>query len=155
VKITDLPARYADNITIHPVTGCWLWGGAITDRGYGTISEGGKTVLVHRQTYRFLVAPIPRNLVLDHVRDRGCLFRHCCFPLHTEPVTNRVNILRGDGPTAINAAKDECIRGHPFDLYNTIWRGPGGIWRECRACIPIRKELQRQRESGLVLAVAA
>lgn len=33
---------------------------------------------------------------------------------HLEPVTPRVNTLRGAGVTAVNARKTSCKRGHPF-----------------------------------------
>lgn len=52
-------------------------------------------------------------------------------PNHLEPVSQIENIRRGIGPTAINYFKTECLRGHPFDAFNT---GPKGQGRFCRAC---------------------
>jgi hypothetical protein len=78
---------------------CWLWTGGLS-RGYAMFWLDGKNVKAHRFAYELLVGPIPEGLVLDHVVARGCKWRHCVNPAHLEPVTERVNILRGDSPLA-------------------------------------------------------
>lgn len=114
--------------------GCWLWTGSKNRGGYGTITVNGHTRAVHRVAYELLVGPIPDGLQLDHL----CRVRHCVNPAHLEPVTQRENILRGQGLAAANAAKTHCLRGHPFDGSNTyVWRGK----RFCRAC---NREHQRK-----------
>ncbi len=40
--------------------------------------------------------------------------------IHLEPVTQRVNILRGVGPAAIHAKKTHCSKGHEFTPDNII-----------------------------------
>jgi hypothetical protein len=127
----DLPRNYATRITVTPA-GEWIWCGAVSDSGYPTISIAGKTQLAHRAVYKMLVGPIPAGLTLDHVRARGCTTTLCVWPAHLEPVTSRVNNLRGNSPAAVNYRKDKCIRGHAFDLFNTSWRVGGG--RACRQC---------------------
>lgn len=72
---------------------------------------------------------IPKGLTLDHL----CRNRACVNPVHLEPVTNRVNILRGIGITAQNARKTHCKHGHPFTVENTIYKHGGG-WRICKIC---------------------
>lgn len=79
---------------------CWLWTGG-TNEGYGVLWLNGKNVKAHRFAYELLVGPIPDGLVLDHVVARGCQWRHCVNPAHLEPVTERVNILRGSSPLAV------------------------------------------------------
>ncbi|TDD77726.1 HNH endonuclease [Actinomadura rubrisoli] len=86
-----------------------------------------KNVVVHRFVYESLVGPIPEGLVLDHL----CRVRACCNPAHLEPVTDRVNILRGASITAANARKTHCDHGHEFTSQNT-YRHRGR--RLCRAC---------------------
>jgi len=68
------------------------------------------------------------SLVLDHL----CRVRACCNPAHLEVVTNRVNILRGEGPTAINARAETCVKGHPFSGDNLSIRSDGR--RRCIRC---------------------
>ena len=51
---------------------------------------------LHRVVYEHRVGPIPKGLDLDHVKARGCRSRACVNPAHLEPVTTRVNVLRGE-----------------------------------------------------------
>ncbi len=44
--------------------------------------------------YEILVCEIPSGMVLDHRADR-CTSRAYCNPAHMDPVTPRVNTLRG------------------------------------------------------------
>lgn len=68
------------------------------------------------------------GLQLDHL----CRNIACANPEHLEPVTQRENVLRGVGPTAINAAKTTCIHGHSLaDAYIN----PSSGSRMCRACM--------------------
>lgn len=108
--------------------GCWLWNGQKTHNGYGTASLAGTTQMAHRIAYQLLVGPIPEGLTLDHL----CKTKLCVRPEHLEPVTLRENILRGDCPTAKNARKTECFRGHPLVGDNVMVDKRRG--RTCRTC---------------------
>lgn len=111
---------------------CWEWQGPRT-YGYGYFSASRKVTLrAHRFAYKLLVGPIPDGLGLDHL----CRNRACVNPAHLEPVTNRVNTLRGTSPVAVNAQRTRCRRGHPLSGSNllierTKRRAP---WRVCRTC---------------------
>lgn len=113
---------------------CWSWTGGRTEFDYGTFYLGGgrrgrKYAVAHRWSYEFLRAPIPEGLTLDHLcRNRGCV-----NPWHLEPVPTGVNTLRGEAPSAQNARKSCCVRGHEFTPENTINRRTGG--RRCRECM--------------------
>ena len=75
--------------------------------------------------------------------DPLCRVRHCCNPEHLEPVTRRVNLLRGETIPARNAAKIECNSGHAFDAANTRIDPATGD-RKCRACD--KRNQQRYRD---------
>jgi hypothetical protein len=137
--ITLLPLKIREHVTVDPVSGCWVSSHSIDKDGYSRINGKG----THRAVWELLVGPIPPGLVLDHVRARGCLWNACCNPAHLEPVTQRVNVLRGHSFAAVNFAKDECINGHPFDMFNTYWR-PNGH-RDCRACVCARVAKYQRR----------
>lgn len=126
-------ARLKTKIQISE-TGCWLWTGYVSERGYGRIGARGKTVSAHRWTYNLFKGEIPEGLDLDHL----CRVRHCVNPDHLEAVTRSENTIRGAHP---NRMKTHCLRGHPFDLANTVRpykKNP--TWRRCQQC---KKEAHR------------
>jgi hypothetical protein len=127
-------ARFFAKITVGD--GCWEWQGPL-DNGYGTFGS----IPAHRYAYKMLVGPIPFGLDIDHL----CRNRACVRPDHLEPVTRRVNLLRGVGFPAINAAKKECPHGHEYDASNTQnWRG-GRFCRECKRLYDHQRYLDRGR----------
>src|SRR5438105_7122344 len=82
---------------------CWSWLASKDRDGYGffCVSKDRPDDRAYRVAYRLLVGPIPNGLELDHLcRNPGCV-----NPTHLEPVSHRVNVLRGQGPSAINARK--------------------------------------------------
>jgi len=111
--------------------GCLLWPGS-TNGDYGLIRVDGARKLVHRVAWALDNGPIPPGLTIDHVKARGCRHTNCANVAHLEPVTPRVNVLRGDTIVAALAARTHCTRGHLYDEVNTRQRRDGG--RRCRAC---------------------
>ncbi len=112
---------------------CWLWTGDRDPRGYGRVWVDDHKEWAHRFIYVRLIGPIDQDLQIDHL----CRVRGCVNPFHLEPVTRRVNLLRGIGFSARNAVKTECLRGHPFNAENTRIVPKG---RKCRVC-------QRERDA--------
>lgn len=116
-------------------TPCWVWSGRDNGRfGYGVflVFYGGKRIvnLAHRFAYLLAVGRIPDDFDIDHL----CRNRKCVNPAHLEPVTARVNILRGVGLTARFARATHCVNGHAFDEANTYYRNADKTHRSCRAC---------------------
>jgi len=114
-------------------SGCWVWPGATFRKGYGNVSvlnpDGTRrNAGLHRVVYEALVGPIPAGLVLDHL----CRTPACCNPAHLEPVTQRINLLRGETIPAARAAVTHCPRGHEYTVENT--RVSSRNQRYCRAC---------------------
>jgi hypothetical protein len=130
-KLERLPEKIRERIELTST--CWNWSGAPNCNGYGRrgISKK-KELLAHRLMYELLVGPIPPGLTLDHI----CRNRMCVNPAHLEPVTNKVNILRGESPAAKNARKTHCPKGHLFDETNTLWerQRSGALGRKCKTC---------------------
>ena len=92
--------------------GCWIWTGNLNN-GYGEVRVNKKLYRVHRFIYAWLVQPIPigrgRDIpVLDHI----CNVRACCNPLHLRLLSNKENILLGNGATARKARQTRCRNGH-------------------------------------------
>lgn len=125
--------RFLAKIEITP-DGCWHWLGSCNWKGYPRFSiNGNPNVAGHRYIYEQSRGIIPEGKQIDHL----CRNRSCVNPDHMELVTNRINTLRGFGPTAINARKTHCIHGHLYDLFNTIINKNGE--RGCRECKRIRR----------------
>lgn len=125
---------------------CWTWTGPRSSGGYAAIGTQDRKLTGHRYMYERLVGPIPAGLTLDHL----CRNRACINPAHLEPVTHRENTLRGIGPTAINARKTHCTRGHMLEGDGVLVRS--GSRRECLACRRIRDNARPPRRSRLVRA---
>ncbi len=138
---TRLPTRFWQYVQVRD-DGCWQWLSALRGRlKYGTFWHERKSVTAHRFSFERLCGPVPPGLQLDHL----CRNPQCVNPAHLEVVPNRVNVLRGVGPTAHNARKTHCLRGHPFTTGNT-YHPPGSAHRYCRECDDGRK--QRYREES-------
>ena len=115
--------RMADN-------GCHIWTKGADRKGYGKFYAQARAWRAHVWAWTQVNGPVPDGLQLDHF---VCDTPACCNAQHVRPVTHRENVLRGTGPTAVNAAKTECIRGHPFTPENTyIQRDMGRVCRTCR-----------------------
>lgn len=128
--IAERLARYS---MPEPNTGCILWFGAALKAGYGRIRTSNGVRLAHRVAYEIARGPIPDDLVIDH----RCNTPACINPAHMKAATQRDNTLRSDtAPTAINARKTHCIRGH--ELLSPRHDGT----RRCRIC---DNEMQRRR----------
>lgn len=108
--------------------GCWNWTHTLDTKGYGQVSVHGRLRMAHRVVYEALVGPIPDGLCIDHL----CRNPLCCNPAHLEPVTQRVNTMRGFSPPAVNARKTHCSQGHEFTPENTYYYVTKG--RVCRTC---------------------
>jgi len=124
--------------------GCWEWtGGTTGSTGYGQFWVKHRHQLAHRFSYTVIHGlEIPPGLTIDHL----CRNRLCVNPAHLEPVTNRVNVLRGNGPAARNAKKTHCKRGHEFTPENTYRqrRKRGVVARLRRTCRTCRRRLEHE-----------
>lgn len=105
-----------------------LYAGSVNTDGYGIVLANGKQYRAHRVMYENLVGEIPAGLYIDHL----CRVRLCINPDHMEPVGNVTNIMRGEAPSAQNARKTHCSKGHEFTDSNTHYRNNG--WRICKQC---------------------
>lgn len=126
--MTDLSPFYVENDD-----GCWIWH-EIKKNGYGQWAGG----LAHKIVWELFNGPVPQGLHLDHL----CRVRSCVNPTHMEPVTIKENVLRGESPTAINARKTKCSKGH--DLFGTNLRIYGGK-RQCGECHRDRSARHRMK----------
>lgn len=129
---------------------CWFWTGHTTANGYGTFWVGGEKrhVYAHHASMMLLcgVTDFAARLDRDEQWDHLCRVRHCVRPAHLDLVTARTNTLRGEAPSAMNALKTHCKRGHEFTPENTGDQRRGGkvVGRACRTCE--RERMRRNAE---------
>ncbi len=128
---------------------CWIWGASVNANGYGTMGVDKGSTLAHRISYIIANGEILNDMQLDHL----CRVHNCVNPRHLEPVTPRVNVHRGYGPTAANARKTHCPQGHPYSEENT-YLYIGGVHkgnRQCRICgrKRTREYIERKRLAAL------
>jgi hypothetical protein len=83
----------------------------------------------HRAVYEHVYGFLPKDRYIDHL----CKVKCCVNPDHLEAVTHRENTMRSDGPSAINARKTHCIRGHELTPDN-IKQDKRNNWRACLRC---------------------
>ena len=141
---TRLPDRFWSKVRVAE-TGCWEWQGHLPKDGYGRLYWRSAHRLAHRVAYSVLVGPIPASLQIDHL----CRNHRCVNPAHLEVVTSRVNTLRGTSPSAVNATKTHCPKGHPLTPENNRTDRAKIGERACRKCA---QEYERRRYVATTLA---
>ncbi len=135
--------RFQTKIRIAP-NGCWIWFGEKEKHGYGRLTVGRVKVMAHRYAYQTLIGPLPQGLQCDHV---VCQNPSCVNPYHLEPVTPKINTLRGNGVGGQNHRKTHCAHGHAYDLENTRICKDGS--RSCRECARAAcRQWRRTRKKG-------
>lgn len=107
---------------------CWVWTDHVTKNGYGKIRFDYKDYYAHRLSYFLYKGPILKNLQIDHL----CRNRRCVNPKHLEMVTQKINLMRGNGQCAKNAKKTHCPQNHEYKPENTYVDKKGS--RHCRMC---------------------
>lgn len=146
---SKFPACFWKNVSIQNPDECWPWLASKTSRGYGQIKLDRHS-LAHRIAFELIKGKIPDGLQIDHL----CRNRSCCNPSHMEAVTQRENVLRGIGITAIYARKTRCLNGHEFTPANTKYIPSRPKSRRCIACDRARSlaHYYLKRQSRIALA---
>lgn len=92
--------RFMGRVYPEPNTGCWLWGGALGPKGYGSFASGGRKWIVHRFSW-----------FLHRGEDPGtmCVLHRCDNP----PCVNPDHLFLGTKGEN-NRDRDAKGRGHDF-----------------------------------------
>lgn len=142
VALNRLP-KLLQSVDYRGSGGCWNWTAGKKALGYGAFVSHPNTVVkaAHVLFYEMRYGAVPNGLFIDHL----CRNTSCVNPKHLEAVTCGENVLRGVGPTAMNARKTHCKRGHEFDYIRT---NPPG--RGCHQCDALRARERRAKKKGSI-----
>lgn len=134
--VPALPARFWAKVDTSGH--CWTWMAGKFGNGYPAFCVQGVNRPAHRVAYEALVGAIPEGRVIDHL----CGNPLCVNPSHLEAVTQRTNVLRGNGFASRHAKKTHCPKGHEYTPENTrIYRG----MRNCRECARIKDQARKEQ----------
>lgn len=129
-------------------SGCWEWEAGINNvTSYAVFYFNGRQIMAHRFSYMVFNDRLIPKMEIDHL----CRNRRCVNPCHLEQVTQKENLLRGEGIGAINSKKELCKRGHPLSGDNIRINARGS--RVCKACHQERyqtvgKKQQREKRGS-------
>lgn len=120
--LSKLPDKLMKHVLVVE-SGCWLWQVNINRNGYGRNYENKKRHMVHITFYKFFKGKYANDLLLDHL----CCTRNCCNPTHLSPVTQSVNVNRGEAKlfkkklTYIKHSKNDNFLSDLLEEYCYVW----------------------------------
>ena len=156
--LLDAWERVQARMTVDAESGCWRSGHAHSPAGYALVRvRGYGTARAHRVAYavesgvaldELKSTYAEHDKTVDHYRDAGCRHRDCVRPDHLRLVTSRENTLASNGPTAQNARKTHCLRGHHLTGENLVRARAHRGWRECLTCKRACDRVRSARRAG-------
>lgn len=109
--MTDTEIRFWDKVEIADKDTCWLWLGALNNRGYGLFSVNSKLMLAHRYSYQLHKDPIGNLCVLHTCDNPKCVNPNHLF-LGTQGDNNRDCVRKGrhKGPSNLKILTPESAK---------------------------------------------
>lgn len=125
----------------EPVTGCWLWTGAVNRKGYGKLTHNQVCMEAHRASY-LAFKGCADGLLVCHDCDQPS----CVNPAHLYAGTykdNRADMLKRSRWTHPYSKNTACFAGHIYEEGSYRIATDGS--RTCKVCM--RQHLLKYRKA--------
>lgn len=121
--------RFMKYVSPEPMSGCWLWTGSVSPKGYGKLRFNGRTQTAHRASIQLFNGVVLRSG--DHVL-HSCDLPGCVSPHHLRVGTNAENTRDKMRRGRHHASRiTHCPQGHEYTPENTYTNSGR---RQCVAC---------------------
>lgn len=127
--IKSILLRVKNETVVNP-NDCWIWAGALSGRGYPSISWKGTTYILPRLMHKWCIGPIAKDADVHH----KCEEPKCVNPAHLEATNSHKYLHR----------VTHCRRGHEYTAENTAYSGHGH--RYCKSCQRIMIKIWRRKQ---------
>jgi hypothetical protein len=119
--------RIMDKVIGEPNSGCWLWTGAATDKGYGVVTRNPhQLVLAHRLSFEVFVHPLTPGKWICH----KCDVTYCVNPAHLyegTPKTNSMDMAARGRQWLQRSPEKIPWRKFPADMAEKVASEPGYV----------------------------
>lgn len=111
IESATLQKRFDEKYIPEPMSGCWLWLGAIDSKGYGHISNGPRRIMASRASWLLAHGSFPNNLYVLHRCDNPA----CVNPDHLFLGTHQDNMddMMAKGRRAVGDKVASKGENHP------------------------------------------
>jgi hypothetical protein len=123
-----LRERFDEKWMAEPMSGCWLWTGALRQNGYAVISVANRQTLAHRVSWELHRGPIDGGL---------CVLHHCDNP----PCVNPGHLFLG---TIADNNADKTAKGR----VRTGERPRGEHHKRSKLTVSAVQEMRRRSNDG-------
>jgi hypothetical protein len=90
----------------EPNSGCWLWTGCVTERGYACLKIDGTYIYAHRLAFEEMHGKIPESVLVCH----QCDVPSCVNPQHLHPGDHLSNQAEKAQRGRVKGERNPCAK---------------------------------------------